>query len=188
MDNETHPAPTISRERADLVEALARHRAFLRSTCAGIGDDDARRRSTVSELTLASLLKHVADTEEQWLRFASTGAMPGAEGWPETRDGEEWDPAGDGDEGWVDTRFLLDEQDTLDRLLGRYEEVAAATEEVIRTADLDVSHPLPPAPWFEPGAVWSVRRVLLHVLAETSQHAGHADVIREAIDGHKTMG
>ena len=50
------------------------------------------------------------------------------------------------------------------------------------------SQPLPEAPWYEPGASWSARRVLLHLIAETSQHAGHADIIREAIDGAKTMG
>jgi hypothetical protein len=53
---------------------------------------------------------------------------------------------------------------------------------------LDDSHPLPEAPWFEPGARWSARRVILHILAETAQHAGHADIIRESLDGAKTMG
>lgn len=53
----------------------------------------------------------------------------------------------------------------------------------MREADLDRSNPLPQAPWFEPGASWSVRRVALHLLAEISQHAGHADIIRESIDG-----
>ena len=46
----------------------------------------------------------------------------------------------------------------------------------------------PGAPWFEPGATRSARRVFLHVVAETAQHAGHADILREAIDGQKTMG
>ena len=54
--------------------------------------------------------------------------------------------------------------------------------------DLDAAHPLPPAPWFAPGASWSARRVLLHLIAETSQHAGHADILRESLDGAKTMG
>jgi hypothetical protein len=53
---------------------------------------------------------------------------------------------------------------------------------------LDLAHPLPEAPWFEPGASWSARRVLLHVIAETAQHAGHADIIRESLDGAKSMG
>ena len=53
---------------------------------------------------------------------------------------------------------------------------------------LDASHPLPEAPWFEPGACWSARRGLIHIVAETAQHAGHADIIRETIDGAKSMG
>jgi hypothetical protein len=54
--------------------------------------------------------------------------------------------------------------------------------------DLNSSQSLPEAPWFEPGARWSARRVLLHVIAETAQHAGHADIIRESLDGAKSMG
>ena len=79
--------------------------------------------------------------------------------------------------------------ETLSGLLDQYEEVARRTDQLVATLpDLDVSHPLPPAPWFEPGASWTARRVLLHVVAETAQHAGHADIIRESIDGAKSMG
>ncbi len=79
--------------------------------------------------------------------------------------------------------------DTLAGLLDGYEQVARRTEELVWTLpDLDAVHPLPEAPWFEPGANWSIRRVLLHILAETAQHAGHADIIREALDGQKSMG
>ena len=53
---------------------------------------------------------------------------------------------------------------------------------------LDASHPLPEAPWSEPGARWTARRVLVHLVAETAQHAGHADIIRESNDGAKSMG
>jgi hypothetical protein len=67
--------------------------------------------------------------------------------------------------------------------------IARRTDEIVATLpDLGLSHPLPEAPWFEKGASWSVRRVLLHVIAETAQHAGHADVIRETLDGSRTMG
>ena len=79
--------------------------------------------------------------------------------------------------------------ETLAGLLERYEEVARTTDELVATLpDLDVSHPLPVAPWFEAGKKWSARRVLLHLIAETSQHAGHADILRESIDGAKSMG
>jgi hypothetical protein len=81
------------------------------------------------------------------------------------------------------------EGETLTGLLDRYDEVARRTEEIVLgLPDLDVSHPLPEAPWFEPGARWSARRVLLHLVAETAQHAGHADILRESLDGAKTMG
>jgi hypothetical protein len=79
--------------------------------------------------------------------------------------------------------------ETLAGILADYERVAARTDEVIRTLpDLDSAHPLPRAPWFQPGARWSARRVVLHLIAEISQHAGHADIIREGLDGAKSMG
>jgi hypothetical protein len=79
--------------------------------------------------------------------------------------------------------------ETLASLLAEYDEVASRTDELVATVpDLDSSQPLPDAPWFAPGARWSARRVLLHIIAETSQHAGHADIIRESLDGAKTMG
>jgi Protein of unknown function (DUF664) len=74
-------------------------------------------------------------------------------------------------------------------VLDLYESVAQRTDEVVRTCrSLDDDHELPTAPWFPPGARWSARQVLLHILAETAQHSGHADIIREALDGQKTMG
>ncbi|HEY1619004.1 MAG TPA: DUF664 domain-containing protein, partial [Streptosporangiaceae bacterium] len=63
------------------------------------------------------------------------------------------------------------------------------TSEILASVpDLDAAQPLPDAPWFEKGARWSARRVLLHIIAETAQHAGHADIIRESLDGAKSMG
>jgi len=56
-----------------------------------------------------------------------------------------------------------------------------------RLPSLDVTRSTPDAPWAA-SVDWTARRVLMHVIAETAQHAGHADIIREAIDGAKTMG
>ncbi len=73
--------------------------------------------------------------------------------------------------------------------LKRYEDVAQRTTEIIKTLpDLDTEQRLPEAPWFKPGAAWSAGRVLLHLIAETAQHAGHAEIIPESLDGAKTMG
>ncbi|MEV4812829.1 DinB family protein [Micromonospora avicenniae] len=158
-------------ERADLVQTLRRHRGFLRQTVEGITDEQAAARTTVSELCLGGLIKHVAVTEESWMRFAVGGA-----------DAMQSVPV-----DW-EGQFRMREGETLAGLLDDYARVAARTDDLVATLDLDSTHPLPVAPWFEPGVSWSVRRVLLHVIAETAQHAGHADILREAIDGAKTMG
>jgi hypothetical protein len=168
---------TLTAERADLLETLAAHRSFLRHTVQGLTDEQARQRTTVSELTLGGLIKHVAETEEKWAQFVVEG--PAAMAAPTDEAGFE---------AWANGHRLLPDE-TLEGALTRYAEVAARTDELVRTLpDLDASHPLPEAPWFEPGARRSARRAFLHIVAETAQHAGHADIIREALDGQKTMG
>ena len=64
---------TLTRERADLVESLRRHRAFLRFTVRDLTDEQAQRRPTASALDLAGLVEHVAATEAGWVRFAEAG-------------------------------------------------------------------------------------------------------------------
>ena len=170
----TGPRPTATGERADLLESLRTHRGFLRQTIDGLTDDQARRRTTVSELCLGGLVKHVSAMEEQWVDFVLQGASAMA--------GE------DGGNEWADG-FQLLPHESLAAVLAEYERVARRTDELVGSLpDLDAAQPLPEAPWFPPGAAWSVRRVLLHLVAETAQHAGHADILRESLDGAKTMG
>jgi len=162
-------------EREDLLETLATHREFLRRTVRGLTPEQLARRTTVSELCLGGIIKHVAAMERQWAGFI-------VEGFPE----RVFDEA---TLAQYRRQFQVEEGDTLESLLAGYEDAARATDDLIRTVgDLDASRPLPPAPWFKPGARWSARRAILHILAEVSQHAGHADIIREALDGQKTMG
>jgi uncharacterized damage-inducible protein DinB len=168
---------TLTGERADLLESLGKHRFFLRFPARGLTDEQARQRTTASELTIGGLIKHVTFVERGWARFI----VEGASGLPSAEDPEAL-------AAHVDS-FRLRDDETLAGALAAYDEVAATTDELVRTLpDLDVSHALPPAPWFAPGARWSARRVLLHVIAETAQHAGHADIVREALDGAKSMG
>ncbi|MFE6053048.1 DinB family protein [Kitasatospora sp. NPDC056446] len=170
---------TVTGERADFLETLAKHRYFLRFTTRDLTDEQAGLRTTVSALCLGGLIKHVTSMERHWVDFILEGpsAMPDFTTWTEA------DIAARADE----YRMLPGE--TLAGVLAAYAEVALRTDELVATLpDLDASHPLPKAPWFQADAEWSARRVLLHVIAETSQHAGHADIIREALDGAKTMG
>jgi uncharacterized damage-inducible protein DinB len=165
----------VAGERADLLQSLARQRHFLRNTTRDLTDEQAAQRTTVSELSLGGLIKHVALVERQWTRFIVEG--PSAMSWDKAS-ADDWTAA-----------FRMLDGETLAGLLEKYAQVARQTEELVaQLPDLDAAHPLPPAPWFEPGARWSARRVLLHLIAETAQHAGHADIIRESLDGAKSMG
>jgi uncharacterized damage-inducible protein DinB len=174
------PAATeIDAERSDLLEMLGKQRHFLRYTTAGLTDEQARARTTVSELTLGGLIKHVADVERGWAAFIVEG--PSALGNASEMTEEDWARRRD--------EFRLLDGETLEGVLAAYEATAAATDELVRTLpDLGASQPLPSAPWFQSRQQWSARRVLLHIIAETAQHSGHADIIRESIDGQKTMG
>ncbi|MEU8652235.1 DinB family protein [Streptomyces sp. NPDC048737] len=178
--NSTAPlAPALTGERADLLETLAKHRGFLRFTTNGLTDEQAGLRTTASELCLGGLIKHVTSVERNWASFIVDG--PSAMG--DFDDMTEEDFARRADE------FRMLPGETLAGVLQEYAEVARRTDELVASLpDLDAAHPLPSAPWFEPGKHWSARRALLHVIAETSQHAGHADIIRESLDGAKTMG
>jgi hypothetical protein len=174
----TNPTETLTTgERADILAQLAFARHFLRHTVRGVTDEQARRRTTVSELTLGGLVKHVSSTERSWVDFVLNG--PSA--MPSTDEMTEADL-----QQWQDGHRLL-ESETLAGVLAEYEEVARRTDELVATIDLDLSHPLPEAPWFSPGEVRSARRVFLHLVAETAQHAGHADIVREALDGAQSM-
>ncbi|MFD7919373.1 DinB family protein [Streptomyces sp. NPDC059740] len=183
-DSQTTPkkapeAPAATGERADLLEMLGRARHFLRFTTRDLTDEQVGRRTTASELCLGGLVKHTASVERNWAAFIVEG--PSAMG--DFADMTKEDLARRNDE------FRMLPGDTLDGILADYARVAARTDELVTTLpDLDASHPLPKAPWFQPDTRWSARRVLLHVIAETAQHAGHADIIREALDGAKTMG
>lgn len=173
---------TLSRERTDLLEALHAHRSFLLRTAAGLTDAQARHRSTVSVLSIGGIIKHVTDGEVEWTSFMTGKGLREGESinWAEP------DPAA---VAAYQQQFVMDEDETLAEILDHYAEVAAETDRLVATVDdLDADYPLPPAPWFTPGATRSVRRTITHIIAETAQHAGHADIIREAIDGQLTMG
>jgi uncharacterized damage-inducible protein DinB len=174
----TSPA-ALSGERSDLLEMLGKHRHFLRYTTRDLTDEQAGLRTTASALCLGGLVKHVTAVERNWANFVVDGpsAMRDADDMTEA----DWQARLD--------EFSMLPGDTLAGVLAAYDEVAARTDELVRTLpSLDAAQPLPQAPWFEPGASWSARRVMMHIIAETAQHSGHADIIRESLDGAKSMG
>jgi uncharacterized damage-inducible protein DinB len=166
-------------ERADLLTALAASRHFLRFTTRDLTDEQARQRTTASELSLGGLIKHVAAVEQGWATFITEG--PSAL--------NDYSAMTEADFARWGDQFRLLPGETLAGVLAGYADVASRTDELVASLpDLNAAHPLPKAPWFPPGEHRSARRVFLHIIAETAQHAGHADIIRESLDGAKSMG
>ncbi|QKW49281.1 DUF664 domain-containing protein [Streptomyces buecherae] len=158
-------------ERDALLHALAEQRATLLIALRGLTDAQAGRRSTASELTLGGILKHLARGERVWAQLIS-------ERRGETPDGM-WDMG----------QYHLTADDTLADLRAAYAAATRAMDAAVGALpDLDVPVPLPPVPWDPEAApeTWTARRALLHMLRETAQHAGHADIIRECLDGANT--
>ncbi|MGI5447906.1 DinB family protein [Streptomyces sp. CA-243310] len=185
------PTPAVDAERADLLAALGTARTALLATVRGLDDDRLGDRPTAGELCLGGLIKHVASMEEGWLRFVVEGPsamrfdLPEGVTWAEVAAGT----AREFPQWAIDHRndFQVRPGETSAGILARYEQVAARTEEIVRAVpDLSATHPVPDAPWNESAGVLSVRGTLLHVIAETAQHAGHADIVREALDGQKS--
>jgi uncharacterized damage-inducible protein DinB len=160
------PGP-VHDEREGLLAFLQQQRDAIRYAVHGLTDEQLAQRSTVSELTLGGLLKHVAGCER---------------GWMDTMLQRERIPQGETD---GDDRFHVAEDETLESLLADYEAVARETEAIVSSIDLNLPVPVPQGvPWFPSDVeAWSARWVLLHLIEETARHAGHADIIREAIDG-----
>jgi hypothetical protein len=169
---------TLTGERADLAETLGKHRNFVTYTARDLTDEQAATRTTASELTIGGIIKHLTAVERNWAQFITDGAQETGASW---RDPAVIQAHLDG--------FKMLPDETLAGLISDYRAATAATDVLLASGpDLDASHALEEAPWNPPGARWSVRRVFLHLIAETSQHAGHADIIRESLDGAKTMG
>jgi uncharacterized damage-inducible protein DinB len=152
-------------ERVHVLEAVARERAGVRNAAHGLSDDDARRTPTVSGLSVGGIIKHLTVNEEGWVAIIS-GAYDGG-----------YDGAGDS--------FHVDDTEPLHDLLVRYDEATRATDALVATFDdLSQTIPVPESMrQYVSTDTWSMHWVVLQLLTETTRHAGHADIIRESIDG-----
>jgi len=161
----------VSGEKADLLVLLADQRELLRVTARGITEQQARQASTVSTLTLGGLVKHVAhgerETAEQILARDENSEV---------------------DLTALGTAYELAAEETLSGWLEEYERAALFLDQTVAAVEsLDELIPQPTAPWAPERQWWSVRRMVAHRLRETAHHCGHADIIREALDGQSTM-
>ncbi|MGZ4637615.1 MAG: DinB family protein [Actinomycetes bacterium] len=167
------PAP-VTDERDGLRAFVTQQHHVLRIAAHGLTDEQARKAASVSSLSVGTLLKHVTAMEETWMvRVDAAPELAAADQRPMAERA-----AAHADD------FTVRDDETLAAILERYDDRCRRTEEAIPTLDLDVAVPVPEAPWFPAGSPpWSVRWVLLHLIEEVARHAGHADIVRESIDG-----
>lgn len=178
----TDQSNNLSGERADLLDSLAKVRHFLRFTTRELTDEQATTRTTASELTLAGLIKHVTQVERNWANFIVEGPAAMA------KDGKDFIDWTEEDFQEYADGFRMLPGETLAGLLGDYAKVAARTDALLaELPSLDAVQPLPKAPW-STETERTARGVFLHIVHETAQHSGHADIIRESLDGAKSMG
>ena len=156
-------------ERSVLLGYLDYHRAVLARKAEGLTEEEARLATCPpSELTLLGLIRHMADVERNWFRRALTGedVAPIHYG-PSHPDGDE-----DGD-------FHPGPDDTMADALATWRAEIAVADANIATHDLD-DREANPSGGREPS---SLRRVIVHLIEEYARHCGHADLLRQAIDG-----
>jgi hypothetical protein len=155
-----------SNEAELLLAYIAQQRDGIVYAAHGLTDAEAASQPTISDLSLTTLIQHVAHVEQRWIALAAD---------------ESWET----DVEAYQAAFTLGER-SLSDVVAHYRAVAAATEMAIREiGSLDHMVAVPKGvPWFPDDVeAWSVRWILLHVMEETGRHAGHADFLREAIDG-----
>ncbi|MGP3990490.1 DinB family protein [Streptomyces sp. 3N207] len=157
--------PTTGDERALLVGVLTAQRTTLELKCAGVDGALARRSVEPSTLSLLGLVRHLADVERRWFRQVLAGqhARP--------RFSSDADPDGDFNGA------ASDEETVTAAWHAWREEVAFAERFVAEAPDLDIAGV---DGWR--GKV-SLRWVLVHMVEEYARHNGHADLLRERIDG-----
>jgi hypothetical protein len=159
-------APPLTDEKQLLLAFIEQQRDGIRNAALGLTDAQARLTPAASSLSVGGLVKHAIDMERGWIDMVlqrERDASP---------------------ESYTDN-FRLGADETLGDVLASYDAVARETEAVIAAIELDRPVPVPKGvPWFPQDVdSWSVRWVLLHLIEEVARHAGHADIVRESIDG-----
>ena len=148
-------------EREVLEAFLDFHRGVVVRKLRGVSEADARRRLVPSETTLVGIVRHLAGVESDWFRRRLDGQPI-----------ERLTGSGDNDESWA-----VSDDETVEGVITRYQWACDQSREVASRYALEDSVPHPRL-----GRV-SLRWIYVHMIEETARHAGHADILREQLDG-----
>ncbi|MGB5760668.1 MAG: DinB family protein [Acidimicrobiales bacterium] len=154
--NDVGPPRLFGTERANLIAMLNYVRGAVVRKIGGVVEPAVRNSPVGSDMSLMWIVKHLARAETLWIvdRFAGE-AFPAE---------------------WID--HSVHDDDTIESVIARYEQVCRRVDEIVAAAELsqicagedDEANP-------------DLRWVLIHLIEETARHAGHADILRELIDG-----
>ena len=167
--------PPAADERQSLLEFLAFQQNAFFAAAHGLTDEQARSTPSVSSLSIGGLVKHAAGVQKGWVeRAACAPDFPPKDDRPMEEVMAEYAD-----------QYVMRDHETLEQLLAQLERQNAEALRAFRAADFDTPVPVPrEVPWFPQDLDhWNVRWVVLHLIEELSRHAGHADIIRESIDG-----
>ena len=162
-------APALTDERELLLAYIDQQRDGIRYAAFGLTDEQARLTPTAGTLSIGGLVTHVTAMERSWVDLILAGASRRRRRRGRaTRTASAWHRTGRSPTPCAEL-----------------DEVAAETAAVVRTTSLDAAVPVPQGvPWYPDDVeAWSVRWILLHLIEEIGRHAGHADIVRESIDG-----
>jgi uncharacterized damage-inducible protein DinB len=164
-DDERPGPPYAGDERATLAGFLDFQRATLEWKCTGLADEQLRQRSVpTSSMSLLGIVRHLTDVEQHWFRVSLDGQAPSLHYWHRGPDG-------------ADTDWEVEGADVAESFGAWRQEVDASRRIVADSGSLDRSFDDP-----HDGRV-TLRWILTHMIEEYARHNGHADLLREAIDG-----
>jgi Protein of unknown function (DUF664) len=163
--------PMAGTEAATLLGSLERQRATFAWKCGGLDADGLRATVGASTMTLGGLLKHLALTEDYTFRTKFLGRSPGAP-W----ESQDWDA----DPDWEWHSAADDSPDELMALWrGATDRSRGVVQHAFEHGGLDQLGRLT----FDDGSSPSLRRLLIDLIEEYARHVGHADLLRESVDG-----
>jgi uncharacterized damage-inducible protein DinB len=149
-------------EREILEAFLEFHRSVVKRKLIGLSEEDARRSLVPSLTTLAGLVKHLSAVERSWFQRTLAQRHPDAI---------------EGDAKGADNTWVVGDDESIEDLIAEYDGACSESRTVAAELELEDS-----VPHRRLGRV-SLRWVYVHMIEETARHAGHADILREQIDG-----
>jgi len=162
--------PLAADERTMLLAFLDFYRAALKDRAWGLNHEQLQRTLAPSTLTLARIIGHMAWVEDFWFRVRFDGADT-SEIWVNI----DWDADGDGEMTLAESWSVEELMDHFDKAVADSSRRTAAAPTLDQLSALAAHN----------GEHWDLRWILVHMIEEYARHCGHADFIRESIDGDR---